>query len=133
MVNCFPLVVDIVCAHGVNLWRDSASEINHQLYLQEINTIVSAFDFLNSNGNGFNVTVWYKSIYKGVTNFGPTALLRFPRSISNAYLQFLLGPGTKMLFEFVKEMPKSETPIRIEIASLLGGLFYTWVILQLFP
>jgi hypothetical protein len=53
--------------------------------------------------------------------------------ISNAYLQFLRGPGTKMLFEFVKEMPKSETPFRIEVASLLGGLFYTWVILQLFP
>jgi hypothetical protein len=53
--------------------------------------------------------------------------------VSNAYLQFLRGPGTKMLFEFVKEMPKSETPLRIEVASLLGGLFYTWVILQLFP
>jgi hypothetical protein len=53
--------------------------------------------------------------------------------ISNAYLQFLRGPGTKMLFDFVKEMPKSETAYRIEIASLLGGLFFTWVILQLFP
>jgi hypothetical protein len=30
-------------------------------------------------------------------------------------------------------MPKSETAYRIEIASLLGGLFFTWVILQLFP
>ncbi|CAJ2664524.1 unnamed protein product [Trifolium pratense] len=132
----FTVEKDIICARGVNLWWYSASEINHQLYLQEINTIVSAFDFLNSNENGFNVTVWYKSNYKGVNDFGPTELLRFPRSvnlISNAYLQFLLGPGTKMLFEFVKEMPKSETPIRIEIASLLGGLFYTWVILQLFP
>ncbi|WJX95489.1 Phospholipid-transporting ATPase abca7, variant 2 [Trifolium repens] len=133
----FTVEKDIICADGLNFWRNSASEINNQLYEGlEINTIVSAFDFLNSNGNGFNVTVWYKSIYKGVTNFGPTPLLRFPRSInlvSNAYLQFLRGPGTKMLFEFVKEMPKSETPFRIEVASLLGGLFYTWVILQLFP
>jgi hypothetical protein len=46
--------------------------------------------------------------------------------ISNAYLQFLHGFGTKILFEFVKEMPKSETPIRIEITTL------TWVVLQLF-
>jgi len=38
-----------------------------------------------------------------------------------------------ILFEFVKEMPKSETPIRIEIATLLGSLFFTWVVLQLFP
>ncbi|WJX89982.1 Phospholipid-transporting ATPase abca7 [Trifolium repens] len=133
----FTVEKDIICADGLNFWRDSASEINNELYEGlEINTIVSAFDFLNSNGNEFNVTVWYKSIYKGVTNVGPTPLLRFPRSInliSNAYLQFLRGPGTKMLFEFVKEMPKSETPLRIEVASLLGGLFYTWVILQLFP
>ncbi|CAI8610029.1 unnamed protein product [Vicia faba] len=131
------------CADGINLWRNSSSEINNELYEghernypERVNTIFSAFDFLNSNGNEFNVTVWYKSTYKDVTNFGPTALLRIPRSvnlISNAYLQYLRGPGTKMLFEFVKEMPKSETPFRIEIASLLGGLFFTWVVLQLFP
>jgi len=53
--------------------------------------------------------------------------------VSDAYLQFLLGPGTKMFFEFVKEMPKPSTPINFDLASLLGGLFFTWVILQLFP
>ncbi|XP_050871002.1 ABC transporter A family member 6 [Lathyrus oleraceus] len=139
----FHVDIEIGCADGINLWRNSSSEINNELYEghersspQRINPIFSAFDFLNSNENGFNATVWYKSTYKDVTNFGPTALLRIPRSvnlISNAYLQFLRGPGTKMLFEFVKEMPKSETPFRIEIASLLGGLFFTWVVLQLFP
>ncbi|KEH31924.1 ABC transporter A family protein [Medicago truncatula] len=133
----FTVDQEIRCADGINLWRDSSSVINNELYEgHEDNPIVSAFDFLNSNENGFNVTVWYKSTNKGVTNFGPTALLRIPRSInliSNAYLQFLRGLGTKMLFEFVKEMPKSETPLRIEIASLLGVLFFTWVVLQLFP
>ncbi|KAJ1384496.1 P-loop containing nucleoside triphosphate hydrolase, partial [Sesbania bispinosa] len=53
--------------------------------------------------------------------------------VSNAYLKFLLGSGAKMLFEFVKEMPKPETAINFDLASLLGGLFFTWVILQLFP
>ena len=38
-----------------------------------------------------------------------------------------------MLFEFVKEMPKPETSFRLEISSLLGTMFFTWVILQLFP
>ncbi|XWS18569.1 hypothetical protein CRYUN_Cryun32bG0056400 [Craigia yunnanensis] len=52
---------------------------------------------------------------------------------SNAYLQFLQGPDTKMLLEFVKEMPKPETKLRIDFSSLLGTLFFTWVILQLFP
>lgn len=52
---------------------------------------------------------------------------------SNAFLQLLLGPATKMLFEFVKEMPKPETRLRLDFSSLLGPLFFTWVIVQLFP
>lgn len=53
--------------------------------------------------------------------------------VSSAYLQFLLGPATNMLFDFVKEMPKPETSLRLDFSSLLGPLFFTWVILQLFP
>lgn len=52
---------------------------------------------------------------------------------SNSYLQFLRGAGTKMLLEYVKEMPKPETRLRIDLSSLLGTLFFTWVVLQLFP
>ncbi|CAJ2664517.1 unnamed protein product [Trifolium pratense] len=135
---------EIKCAQGIHSWRNSSSEIDTDLYKGyyrsnsegRINEIFSVFDFLNSNGDEFNVTVWYNSTYKDNTNLAPTTLLRIPRSvnlISNAYLQFLRGPGTKMIFEFVKEMPKPETPFRIEIASLLGSLFFTWVVLQLFP
>ncbi|RDX57972.1 ABC transporter A family member 7, partial [Mucuna pruriens] len=144
----FPLMPvagnEIKCAQALNLWRNSSSEINSELYKGyqrgnaegQVNEIVSAFDFLNSNGNRYNVSIWYNSTYKQDTGFSPSMLLRIPRSvnlISNSYLQFLLGPGTKMLFEFVKEMPKPETSLTIEIASLLGTLFFTWVILQLFP
>ncbi|KAF8081610.1 hypothetical protein N665_0874s0004 [Sinapis alba] len=53
--------------------------------------------------------------------------------ISNAYLQYMKGTGTKMLFEFVKEMPKVETWLRVDIASSIGPIFFTWVILLLFP
>lgn len=54
---------------------------------------------------------------------------------SNAYLQFLQGPGTKMLFEFVKEMPKPVTNVvsMPDLSSLIGPLFFTWIILLLFP
>lgn len=52
--------------------------------------------------------------------------------VSSAYLQFLLGPAADLLFDFVKEMPKPETQLRLDFASLLGPLFFTWVILQLF-
>ncbi|KAL2646002.1 hypothetical protein AAZV13_05G025600 [Glycine max] len=123
---------EIKCAQALNLWRNSSSEINGELY----KGYQTAFDFLNSNRNRYNVSIWYNSTYKQGTGFSSNVLLRIPRSInllSNSYLQFLLGPGTKMLFEFVKEMPKPETSFRLEISSLLGTMFFTWVILQLFP
>ncbi|KAK7388960.1 hypothetical protein VNO78_23791 [Psophocarpus tetragonolobus] len=134
---------EIRCAQALNLWRNSSSEIDSELYKGyergnkegHGNGIVSAFDFLNSNENRYNVSIWYNSSYQrdsGTRN----VLLRIPRSInliSNSYLQCLLGPGAKMLFEFVKEMPKSETRFDIDVASLLGSLFFTWVVLQLFP
>ncbi|KAK6924978.1 ABC transporter-like, ATP-binding domain, partial [Dillenia turbinata] len=134
----------IICAEGLNLWRNSSSEINDQLYKgyqegngeKKINEIVAAFDFLNSNRKNFNVTIWYNSTYKNDTGIQPAKLVRVPRSVnmaSNAFLQYWMGPTTKILFEFVKEMPKPGTQVRVDIASLLGGLFYTWVILQLFP
>ncbi|KAF5933672.1 hypothetical protein HYC85_029843 [Camellia sinensis] len=97
---------------------------------------VAAYDFLNSNLNNFNVSIWYNSTYKNDTGNGPLALMRVPRSVnlvSNAYLQFLLGPATNILFDFVKEMPKPETQLRLDFASLLGPLVFTWVIIQLFP
>ncbi|KAL6973345.1 Phospholipid-transporting ATPase abca7, variant 2 [Sarracenia purpurea var. burkii] len=132
------------CVQGLNLWRNSSSEINDELYKgfqkgnseRKINEIVSAYDFLDSNFNNFNVNIWYNSTYKNDTGNGPLGLMRIPRSVnlaSNAYLQLLLGPATKMPFEFVKEMPKPETQLKLDLASLLGALFFTWVILQLFP
>ncbi|XP_040870601.1 ABC transporter A family member 7 [Glycine max] len=135
---------EVICAQGLRLWRNSSSEVNNELYKgywrsnieRQINEIAAGYDFLNSNGSIFNVSIWYNSTYKKDTGFNPIALARIPRSVnlvSNAYLQFLLGPGTKMFFEFVKEMPKPETPIKLDLASLLGGVFFTWVILQLFP
>ncbi|XP_061353117.1 ABC transporter A family member 7-like isoform X3 [Gastrolobium bilobum] len=141
---CFPPDLEVTCAQGLRLWRNSSSEVNNELFKgyrrgnteKQIDEIAAGYDFLNSNGNRYNVSIWYNSTYKNDTGFASIALARIPRSVnlvSNAYLQFLLGPGTQMLFEFVKEMPKPETPIKFDLASLLGPLFFTWVILQLFP
>lgn len=135
---------EINCVQGLHLWRNTSSEINDELYKgyrkgnpqSKINEITAGYDFLNTDMTNFNVSIWYNSTYKNDTGASPLALTRVPRSInlaSNAYLQFLLGPGTKMLFEFVKEMPKPETKVRLDFSSLLGPLFFTWVILQLFP
>nr|AIU41627.1 ABC transporter family protein [Hevea brasiliensis] len=135
---------EAACVQDLKLWRNSSSEINEQLFKgyrkgnsdEKINEILAAYDFLNSNGNNFNVSIWYNSTYKEGDIQGQFNYLRVPRFVnlvSNAYLQFFQGPGTKMLFEFVKEMPKAASKINVDLASLLGTLFFTWVILQLFP
>ncbi|CAK9158688.1 unnamed protein product [Ilex paraguariensis] len=132
------------CVQGLHLWRNSSTDINDELFKgyrkgnseRQINEIIAAYDFLNSNGSSYNVSIWYNSTYKNDTGNAPLALMRIPRSVnlvSNAYLQFLLGPATKMLFEFVKEMPKPATQVKLDFSSLLGPLFFTWVIIQLFP
>nr|XP_017188524.2 ABC transporter A family member 7-like isoform X2 [Malus domestica] len=132
------------CVQGLHLWRNTSSEINSELYKgykksnseRKINEILSAYDFSNSNENNFNVSIWYNSTFKNDTGSAPIALMRLPRSVnlaSNAYLQSVQGSSMEMLFEFVKEMPKPETKLRLDFSSLLGTLFFTWVILQLFP
>ncbi|XP_068306130.1 ABC transporter A family member 7-like isoform X2 [Pyrus communis] len=143
-ISSIEIQQEVRCVQGLHLWRNSSSEINSELYKgykksnseRKINEILSAYDFSNSNENNFNVSIWYNSTFKNDTGSAPIALLRLPRSVnlaSNAYLQSVQGSGMEMLFEFVKEMPKPETKLRLDFSSLLGTLFFTWVILQLFP
>ncbi|CAN0901622.1 ABC transporter A family member 7 [Linum grandiflorum] len=82
------------------------------------------------------MNIWYNSTPKDDGGGGAFKLLRVPRIVnlaSNAYLQLLKGPSARMELEFVKEMPRSPTDFRLDLASVLGTLFFTWVILQLFP
>ncbi|XP_056170526.1 ABC transporter A family member 7-like isoform X5 [Syzygium oleosum] len=142
--SSIPFQLDVSCAQGLHVWRNNTSAVNDELYKGyqkgnregQINEIVAGYDFLNTNSNNFNVSIWYNSTYKNEAGNKPMLLVRVARSVnlaSSAYVQFLRGPATKMLFEYVKEMPKPETEVRLDFASLLGPLFFTWVIIQLFP
>jgi len=53
--------------------------------------------------------------------------------VSNGYLKLLLGPSAEVPLEFVKEMPKPGTRLRLDISSLLSAQFFTYVIIALFP
>ncbi|KAK4843209.1 hypothetical protein QYF36_005338 [Acer negundo] len=144
-VNLMSISLDVVilCVEGLSLWRNNSSEINDEIYKGyqdgnskgEINEILSAYDFQNSDMKHFNVNVWYNSSYSEDDGRSAISLSRVPRSLnlaSNAYLQYM-KPGAQMPFEFTKEMPKGETKISIDLSSILGTLFFTWVTLQLFP
>ncbi|PIA27921.1 hypothetical protein AQUCO_07400037v1 [Aquilegia coerulea] len=136
---------EVRCVQGVNLWRDSSSVVNEELYngyrqanvrTREINEILAAYDFLDTNENNFNVNVWYNSTYSNASANSASALVRAPRSlnmVSNAYLRFLRNSATQILLDYVKEMPKPGTKLTLDFSSLLGALFFTWVVFQLFP
>lgn len=147
MIGSIALTLEIKCAQGRLLWRNSSSEINEELYKgylkgtseKKINEFVAAYDFLNSNEKSFNISIWYNATYSndtGYNNFMPIAMTRVPRSVnlaSNAYLQFLQGASTKIQFGFVKDMPKQESNLRFDLSSLLSAQFFTYVIIALFP
>ncbi|KAG9449598.1 hypothetical protein H6P81_009563 [Aristolochia fimbriata] len=135
---------EVKCVQGLPLWRANALAVNDELFKgyrggnlkREINEIVAAYDLLDTDQSHFNVRVWYNGTYMNDSGNSPLALVRVPRSLnvaSNAYLQSLQGAGIKMLFDFVKEMPKPATKLSLDFSSILGGLFFTWVVLQLFP
>ncbi|OQU84623.1 hypothetical protein SORBI_3004G089400 [Sorghum bicolor] len=141
---------DAGCIKGLFLWREDSSVINSESYRvyykedKQANQIASAYDLTSSNLNKFNLIVSYNSTYKGATqlslslsslSFSPI-LLRVPRLlnlVSNAYLQ-LRGNGTKMQFEFIKDMPRvAQQELPIDISFLVGKLVFVWMIMLLFP
>ncbi|KAL0693630.1 hypothetical protein Bca4012_060810 [Brassica carinata] len=135
---------EVKCVQGLCLWRNNSADVNNELFKGSYrgnpagitNEIAAAYDLMSTDKKNFNVTIWYNSTYKDEYSTGPEKLVRVPRSInliSNAYLKFLKGPGLRILFEFVKEVPKHATRLKTDIASLLGPLFFTWVVLLLFP
>ncbi|XP_068647444.1 ABC transporter A family member 7-like [Aristolochia californica] len=135
---------EVKCVQGLPLWRANALAVNDELFKgyregnpkREINEIVAAYDFLDTDESHFNVRLWYNGTYGNDSGTSPLALVRAPRSLnvaSNAYLQFLRGAGINMQFDFVKEMPKPKTEISLDFSSILGALFFTWVVVQLFP
>ncbi|TKW37305.1 hypothetical protein SEVIR_1G038400v4 [Setaria viridis] len=141
---------DAECIEGLFLWRQSSSIMNSELYRgycqedKETNKIASAYDLTSSDLNNFNLVVSYNSTYKGVTqssvlplsplSFAPI-MLRLPRLlnlVSNAYLQLRTG-GPKMQFEFVKDMPRAQSEMTIDISFLVGRVVFVWMIMLLFP
>ncbi|KDP31225.1 hypothetical protein JCGZ_11601 [Jatropha curcas] len=135
-----PIEKEAICVEALTPWHSSSSEINEEIY-KENSQILAAYDFLNSDRKIFNVSIWYDpmnygdfTVGAGSGRSGETTLLRVPclvNMVSNAYIQIMHGLGKKVLFEFVKEMPKPATRRNFDISSYYP-LFFTWVILLLF-
>ncbi|MCD7471870.1 hypothetical protein HAX54_012614 [Datura stramonium] len=136
---------DIICVEGLNLWRNSSAKINDELFKGfregntegKLNEVLAAYDFLDTSGENFNVNIQFNSTYADNHRSDEPQLLRIPRAenmVTNAYLQFLRGSATKMVLDFVAEMPIPGGFLRPDnISTSLNIVFFTWVILQVFP
>lgn len=138
------LTTDIHCIEPKLVWRDSYNIINNELYQgfrngnpsNQINEVSVAYDFGSTSAKSFDVTIGYNGTYKNDTGQAPPGLVRVSRSMNlaaQAFLRLLQGPDAELPLWFVSEMPKGETSLRLDFASLLGPLFFMWVIQLLLP
>lgn len=52
---------------------------------------------------------------------------------ADAFVKYLTGGRSSLYLDFVKEFPKPETKLSLNFSSLLGPLFFMWLIQLLFP
>lgn len=103
-----------------------------------MNEYVHAYDFKDSNGASMNIRFWYNdtnSLQGGTTT--PPNTLRLAKGLNlatNAWLNNAVGsviPGS--ILEWVSDMPKLATKLSVDFGSLLGPIFFLWVLELLLP
>ncbi|KAJ3687005.1 hypothetical protein LUZ61_016169 [Rhynchospora tenuis] len=132
--------LSLKCIDGLMLWRDSSQNISNEIaqgFLGngklQANQITAAYDISNSGIDKHNVTIWYNS-----TSQPEKAILRVPRTVnlvSNAYLKSVKGSSSKILFDFVKEMPQSTKTqlLKQDFGTLIGSMFFVFLMQLLLP
>ncbi|CAI5527514.1 unnamed protein product, partial [Closterium sp. Naga37s-1] len=153
----------VECVDVDTVWRDTQTDIDSEVYAghyqanpeQATNAYTAAFDFQDTGPTRYNPVIQYNSSYNNASIGGtPATLLRFARLLnlaSNAFIKsFHSGdelntasaPATaptpavapaEIPLLFVKDFPKVETTLGVDFVSLLGPLFYMWVLQLLLP
>ncbi|RLN05065.1 hypothetical protein C2845_PM13G11640 [Panicum miliaceum] len=96
----------------------------------------SGYDLLDTSKRRFHVYVWYNSSFSRDNGHHSMTVLRVARLVnmaSTAYLNLFGGQNVEMRLEYLKEMPKAATPMRLDLTTLLDALFFTWTIQLLLP
>lgn len=131
------------------IFVDSPEEINSMLYCgykqsrcngtSEINEYSNAWDFSGTDfGTGkYQMRFWYNATGRFPGNGqAPTQIVRVQAAINaatNAFLRKSVGPNALARFVGVMTMPKPSSKLTLDIASLIGVLFYTWMLQLLLP
>lgn len=132
------------------VWQANADDINSLLYcgyrqarcdsasIGETQGFAQAYDFQNSSSSNFNIRMWWNATGRyGDAGQSPTEYARVNAGLnaaSNAWLRTALGRNDyPALLVGLMEMPKPQTRLTLDFSSLLGPLFYTWVLQLLLP
>ncbi|CAI5466644.1 unnamed protein product [Closterium sp. Yama58-4] len=141
----FNMTIRIECLVTLSLWRANTSNINDDLYHGYYqgnpsaipNQYMSAYDFQNSSASLFRTQIWYNASYsRAFALGGSSALIRFPRSMNlavNAFVKALLSPNATIPLLYLKDFPRPQDSVGLDSATLLGPLFYLWMLQLLYP
>ncbi|CAM6105629.1 unnamed protein product [Calypogeia fissa] len=136
------------CLSTQLIQRDSVATIDSEIYKgfrkgdpqrnpqEKINEYVNAYDFGNTDAKNFDVSVFWNQTMTNDTSQAPPGYARVSRPMNlaaQAFLRFLTGPQAELPLWFVKEMPKGSSKLTLDFSSILGPLFYAWIIQLLLP
>ncbi|KAF8697365.1 hypothetical protein HU200_035958 [Digitaria exilis] len=138
-----PLQYDIQCVQALPLWCDNSSLVNHLLFSgykggksSRSNEFLAGYDFLDTSMRRLHVYIWYNSTFSQDNEDDSMTVVRVARLVnmaSMAYLKRLLGTDAEMNLEYLKEMPKPETRMKLDLTTILDALFFTWIVQLLLP
>ena len=101
-------------------------------------SFVGGYDFRDSAPKGgLKVDIWQedRNFFEGGRG-GPPANERVNRMVnmaSQSYVQSSLGQDYGVYMEGVREMPKAQSRLTLSFSSLLGVLFYMWLLQSMLP
>ena len=86
--------------------------------------------------HSFEPDIYFNDTYGLPYGTQPTVYQRAPQALNlavNAWLRTFVGDGAAATLIGVQETPKAPSEIRLDFSSLLGPLFFTWVVQMLLP
>lgn len=144
----------LLCVDAPALWERTRSDINDLLFAgygqgamdggpapPGSGEWTGAWDFMGSTGDGkvFEVNIMYnRTIDREDGEDGeersPPKFLRLSGVLNAASLAYLrnFNNGT-MLLQGIRDMPKPETDLNVDIGAILGPIFYSWLMQLLLP
>jgi ABC-type multidrug transport system ATPase subunit len=142
--------LSVVSQQVTQVYVENDTEINQKLYCgygqarcyngsSEINEYTNAWDFSGTDFDAgrYQMRFWYNATgrYPQQGN-APTQIVRVQAAINaatNAFLRRAVGSDSIARFVGLMTMPKPGSKLTLDIASLVGVLFYTWLLQLLMP